>query len=1492
MELTDFFKMSELSEASYANFQAAKNPDGSFDVGKVQLALKNVDELDQGFSESQAANFVKHWKVVSHQPNTASGFSATVFESLDNPGTCTLAIRGTERDFVFSGANDWLTNVADIGGDGIAIRQALELFNYYQELTAVAGQPVMHYDYVEETVDLFGNVTPAQILSVNTGIATADGELAGSSLSVAGHSLGGHLAMILSRLAPAAIEQVYAFNGPGFDTPIGRKDTALGSDGFFDLLRDASNGPIGTGWEESKIHRISVRGDVVHTIGRTIPGTEQVVFTESANRGAVDAHSIAPMTDALAVYDLFGRLDASVTFAEITSFLGLGSNKPEESLEASVDAIGDLFATGATLAVDNRDALYTRIQAIQQELYIDADAANPILKANYQNLRIVAVADLSRDAGFDTAEGLAYRYALENLNPFAVVGDVDFYAQHNGSGELDAARFSEDYLSDRAAFLTLKNEVFGSDLGTGSVRAYDRVEYLDRASGLLLNTTVIGPDPSRRIVFDADKDEPLTGGVREDHLYGGAGDDILEGKGGDDYLEGGLGNDTYIFSAGDGYDTIFDADGLGSIVLRSAAGDTPLGGNIDSVSGQENLYADSDGNRYAKTGGDLLINLVSGGGMLVKGFADDVLGMRLNPTDVPTAQEAPTGTQFFDLGQPAETAYVVSPTVNGPVEHPVYGPGPWDPYLPEVITAQGAAGPTYNSTGNVITGQVAGGLGDSYIQGDAGFNYLIDDLWYSAGSLTGTPVAWLAGDPVFDPLLQSGVFFSLAGRAGNDVMRGGAGNDWLLSHGGDDWLYGDEGNDFLYDNPGLDFGDNRWLALPGASSDDHLFGGKGNDVLISVQGDDDLDGGADNDVLLSGSGDDILAGGTGNDWLLADAALTRYELVVQPDGSLATLIEAAGDTVDCGNDTLFGDAGDDVLAGGGGDDWLMGGAQNDTLWGDGHSVLDANGAIQITVGDGALAGNDTLFGEQGDDLLLGGGGGDYLDGGDGNDQLEGDHADLDIAGHGNDHLVGGDGDDLLVGNGGDDRLSGDAGDDQLWGDEGDDSLLGGEGLDTLDGGAGNDVISAGGGDDVLTGGDGDDGLFGDGGSDLFDGGDGDDVLYGGDGDDELYGSAGNDLLEGGSGIDSLFGGAGDDDYAINPGSGQDVIVDTQGSNSIAFGAGVTPDSLKLQEVQANDGAYYLDIEYGSSGDRVFIKNGPLGAVSSFSFADGSALSFADLMAQSGLSLSGSGGDGDDIIQGGNAADLMLGGAGNDEIYGGDGADELLGGTGDDLLNGDGGDDALNGGAGNDTLRGGSGRDSYLLHWGMGQDTLVEDGVETSVLQFDAGISLSDLAMTRDGNDLVVQFKGLSDGVRIEDFALSSQLWELRTDDGATTLIDDGLIDSAGAGVVDSAAAAIERYDTRVEAIYYATLAADSCLGQTAYFAKRHPEPRTSVQPPSSAVSRLRALNRLAMRRRLRGCPHLMWPRAYSPPRKPSQALHSMSVSDRHRWTRATLSSVR
>ena len=55
-------------------------------------------------------------------------------------------------------------------------------------------------------------------------------------------------------------------------------------------------------------------------------------------------------------------------------------------------------------------------------------------------------------------------------------------------------------------------------------------------------------------------DDVIYGGVGNDTIYGEEGNDILEGGVGNDYLNGGAGNDTYVFSKGDGKDTIYDQD--------------------------------------------------------------------------------------------------------------------------------------------------------------------------------------------------------------------------------------------------------------------------------------------------------------------------------------------------------------------------------------------------------------------------------------------------------------------------------------------------------------------------------------------------------------------------------------------------------------------------------------------------------------------------------------------------------------------------------------------------------------------------------------------------------------------------------------------------------------------------------------------------------------------------------------------------------------------
>ena len=68
-------------------------------------------------------------------------------------------------------------------------------------------------------------------------------------------------------------------------------------------------------------------------------------------------------------------------------------------------------------------------------------------------------------------------------------------------------------------------------------------------------------------LYGGGDDDRLTGGTGNDYLYGHKGDDTLEGGIGADTLEGGTGDDTlrggadadtYVFSVGDGADTLYD----------------------------------------------------------------------------------------------------------------------------------------------------------------------------------------------------------------------------------------------------------------------------------------------------------------------------------------------------------------------------------------------------------------------------------------------------------------------------------------------------------------------------------------------------------------------------------------------------------------------------------------------------------------------------------------------------------------------------------------------------------------------------------------------------------------------------------------------------------------------------------------------------------------------------------------------------------------------
>jgi hypothetical protein len=90
--IQDLFQQAQLAEAAYADFSIPG-------VSTKDALIANR------FSLAQATDLVTNWRVIEngHQPNQASGFSATLFEKIgpdtDPANRFVLALRGTETSF-------------------------------------------------------------------------------------------------------------------------------------------------------------------------------------------------------------------------------------------------------------------------------------------------------------------------------------------------------------------------------------------------------------------------------------------------------------------------------------------------------------------------------------------------------------------------------------------------------------------------------------------------------------------------------------------------------------------------------------------------------------------------------------------------------------------------------------------------------------------------------------------------------------------------------------------------------------------------------------------------------------------------------------------------------------------------------------------------------------------------------------------------------------------------------------------------------------------------------------------------------------------------------------------------------------------------------------------------------------------------------------------------------------------------------------------------
>ena len=672
-----------------------------------------------------------------------------------------------------------------------------------------------------------------------------------------------------------------------------------------------------------------------------------------------------------------------------------------------------------------------------------------------------------------------------------------------------------------------------------------------------------------------------------DTINGLAGDDTIRGGRGDDELTGGPGADQFVFSAGDGDDTITDFT-VGIDKIR-----------LDGAPSNENIIV-------LKNGDSSTVSW-SGGNIFLEGVSYDTV----RASDIEDGDGVPLTGKFFVMAQTG-TSGVDHITAN-------YGDFDWSTARPDRDTYQ-----IHGGDGNDV---LSGGEGRDKIYGDDGNDVISggdnsltgfgDELYGGAGNDE------LTGSNKVDRLYGGQDSDDLYGRAGNDRLQGGSGDDTLEGGAGADWLYGqddgyaaDGGNDtasYFYSNAGVtvDLGIRKDFSyfrfgqvsagdasgdrlfgienLRGSRYEDNLTGDRNDNEIHGGHGADSISGDQGNDALHGGWGNDTIDGGAGNDRLHGGNNADNFVFASDHGHDTITdFSESEGDRISLDGVTDFDtqvtveDAGEDATV-----EWAGGTitllnvdhtlitakdfgfpARDDTppAMDDDDDTIDFNVETDIVIigasGDDTLegtSGRDILFGEEGDDILSGGVGVDYLHGGAGNDvfkfgpdydsdydlildftsredwiSIEGIERfeDIQIESSTRTHPAYGAITVLEWENGklflrGDftNRLT--AGDFALNDSEPTDNgneIFGVSSGETIEGGSGNNTIDAGGGDDTLIGGAGNDILRGGGGNDVF-------VFNANHGNDTIEGfRIGKDKieLEGITVMESMISDAGDD----------------------------------------------------------------------------------------------------------------------------------------------------------------------------------------------------------------------------------------------------------------------------------------------------------------------------------------------------------------------------
>ena len=179
----------------------------------------NFNFLGAEFSNAEREYLNENYEVIGTK-HTESGLDLVIFKNLVT-GENTISIAGTD----IHSAADW-GNDLSLGATGIAHKQFIELYNYYQQITHAYGENILQITKLEnpsyEPEKPYLRIETAEdeytyylLESVENNELPIDEFVAidANNLSFTGHSLGGHLAGIMSIITG---KEATIFNAPSY----------------------------------------------------------------------------------------------------------------------------------------------------------------------------------------------------------------------------------------------------------------------------------------------------------------------------------------------------------------------------------------------------------------------------------------------------------------------------------------------------------------------------------------------------------------------------------------------------------------------------------------------------------------------------------------------------------------------------------------------------------------------------------------------------------------------------------------------------------------------------------------------------------------------------------------------------------------------------------------------------------------------------------------------------------------------------------------------------------------------------------------------------------------------------------------------------------------------------------------------------------------------------------------------------------------------------